>query len=327
MSAEEIHHYFRNYLPERRHVLQEASLTVFFFSCSREHSVCGLGEAAYAPAAQSMISGAFSIETRAMAASLCSPAECSSAAPRDKLRVDLSLRIMALALRALFIVALLGVLPALAVCATIQEPPRGPRSELVPIYAYCLSVPCVRGHAWQAGVTALHFSSVSLVTWGVDFVVQLQGEFQHTRSFCNPLAVIALVALLLGVFVRRLFLPIYCTNVFLYGRIIGNCGGVSLRGAVSDSRDSVWIVAIAGADGTFSPRDFLCPGITGPVTAVIHDMMPRRAHATSIGLYMFVTQINYRRTWSADCRQNFRPARSAIRLANFRGGDDSSADY
>ncbi len=29
----------------------------------------------------------------------------------------------------------------------------------------------------------------------------------------------------------------------------------------------------------------------GPVTAVIHDMMPRRAHATSVGVYMFVTQL------------------------------------
>ncbi len=29
----------------------------------------------------------------------------------------------------------------------------------------------------------------------------------------------------------------------------------------------------------------------GPVTAVIHDMMPKQAHATSIGVYMFVTQL------------------------------------
>src|SRR5258708_17844361 len=29
----------------------------------------------------------------------------------------------------------------------------------------------------------------------------------------------------------------------------------------------------------------------GPVTAVIHDMMPRRAHATSVGIYMFFTQL------------------------------------
>jgi disulfide bond formation protein DsbB len=29
----------------------------------------------------------------------------------------------------------------------------------------------------------------------------------------------------------------------------------------------------------------------GPVTAVLHDMMPRRAHATSVGVYMFATQL------------------------------------
>jgi MFS family permease len=29
----------------------------------------------------------------------------------------------------------------------------------------------------------------------------------------------------------------------------------------------------------------------GPVTAVLHDMMPRRAHGTSIGVYMFATQL------------------------------------
>lgn len=29
----------------------------------------------------------------------------------------------------------------------------------------------------------------------------------------------------------------------------------------------------------------------GPVTAVIHDLMPPRAHATSVGVYMFVTQL------------------------------------
>ena len=29
----------------------------------------------------------------------------------------------------------------------------------------------------------------------------------------------------------------------------------------------------------------------GPVTAVIHDMMPRRAHASSVGVYMFATQL------------------------------------
>ena len=29
----------------------------------------------------------------------------------------------------------------------------------------------------------------------------------------------------------------------------------------------------------------------GPVTAVLHDLTPQRAHATAIGVYMFVTQL------------------------------------
>src|SRR3989449_6529012 len=29
----------------------------------------------------------------------------------------------------------------------------------------------------------------------------------------------------------------------------------------------------------------------GPVTAVIHDLMPSRAHASSVGVYMFATQL------------------------------------
>jgi Flp pilus assembly protein protease CpaA len=42
--------------------------------------------------------------------------------------------------------------------------------------------------------------------------------------------------------------------------------------------------------GLFSSGFFLS-WYHGPVTAVIHDMMPRRAHATSIGIYMFFTQL------------------------------------
>jgi len=29
----------------------------------------------------------------------------------------------------------------------------------------------------------------------------------------------------------------------------------------------------------------------GPTTAVLHDLTPQRAHATAIGVYMFVTQL------------------------------------
>jgi MFS family permease len=41
----------------------------------------------------------------------------------------------------------------------------------------------------------------------------------------------------------------------------------------------------------FSVAFFFMSWYHGPVTAVLHDMMPRRAHATSVGVYMFATQL------------------------------------
>jgi MFS family permease len=43
--------------------------------------------------------------------------------------------------------------------------------------------------------------------------------------------------------------------------------------------------------GALALSAFFMSWYHGPVTAVIHDMMPRKVHATSIGVYMFVTQI------------------------------------
>ena len=41
----------------------------------------------------------------------------------------------------------------------------------------------------------------------------------------------------------------------------------------------------------FFVASFFMSWYHGPVTAVLHDMMPRRAHATSVGMYMFATQL------------------------------------
>jgi MFS family permease len=43
--------------------------------------------------------------------------------------------------------------------------------------------------------------------------------------------------------------------------------------------------------GAFFIAGFFMSWYHGPVTAVLHDMMPRRAHATSVGVYMFATQL------------------------------------
>jgi len=48
---------------------------------------------------------------------------------------------------------------------------------------------------------------------------------------------------------------------------------------------------MGGTHGSFFVSGFFLSWYHGPVTAVIHDMMPRRAHATSVGIYMFLTQL------------------------------------
>src|SRR5438874_9995162 len=68
---------------------------------------------------------------------------------------------------ALFAVALLGIFPGLALTG-LEDPPRGPRSEVVPI-PRLLSVPAFVSLI-AAGI-CITFSSVSLISWGVDFAV------------------------------------------------------------------------------------------------------------------------------------------------------------
>src|SRR5262249_53478030 len=125
----------------------------------------GLGEAAYAPAAQSMISGSFPNERRAMAQAIfasgmllggaCGQVVGGIIGPRHGWA------------QALFVVAFAGLLPAVALFS-VEEPPRGPRSAVVPIEKL-LSVPAFL--AMIAAGTCITFASVSLLTWGIDFAV------------------------------------------------------------------------------------------------------------------------------------------------------------
>jgi MFS family permease len=240
----------------------------------------GLGEAAYAPAAQSMISGAFPNELRARAQAIFASGMLLGGACGQVAGGIIGHRHGWQ--QALFVVAFAGLVPAVALF-TIDEPPRGPRSEVVPI-SRILSVP-----AFLAMITAgicITFSSVSLITWGIDFVKDYK-DFSVEEAAVK-LAVIAVIASLLGVLcgggvADRL------QKRFAYGRLVAI--GMALLLAtpfllfaiLSDNKPVVlWGLFIAG---------FFMSWYHGPVTAVIHDMMPRRAHSTSIGLYMFFTQL------------------------------------
>src|SRR5258707_14152344 len=94
---------------------------------------------------------------------------------------------------ALFVVAIAGSFAALALFG-INGPPRGPRSEVVPI-SKILSVPAFL--SMIAGGICITFAGVSLIHWAVDFAVNYK-DFS-LREASVGLAVITLLSLLLGV--------------------------------------------------------------------------------------------------------------------------------
>ncbi len=243
-------------------------------------SFVGLGEAAYAPAAQSMISGSFPQERRASAQAIFATGMLLGGVFGQGLGGIIGPHYGWQ--YALFIVALAGILPALALFG-VQEPPRGPRSDVVPIFRI-LSVPAFL--AMIAGGICITFASVSLLTWGVDFAVNYK-DFS-LREASISLGIITLLSLLLGVLCGG-YVADRLQKRFSYGRLIAI--GLALLLATpflllaiqSEEKRTVLIgLFIAG---------FFMSWYHGPVTAVIHDMMPRRAHSTSIGLYMFATQL------------------------------------
>ena len=240
----------------------------------------GIGEAAYAPAAQSMISGAFPVEKRAFAQAIFASGMLLGGAAGQSFGGLIAPHYGWQS--ALFAIALLGIVPALAIM-TLQEPARGPQTETCPIRTL-LTVPAFL--AMIAGGTCITFSSVSLLTWGVDFAVTYK-DFP-LRQASIALAVIGLVCSLCGVLFGG-YIADLLQKRFTFGRIIAIAVAFLLAApfvffAIQTEEQPLVLGALALAA-------FFMSWYHGPVTAVIHDMMPRRAHATSIGVYMFVTQL------------------------------------
>lgn len=243
-------------------------------------AMVGLGEAAYAPAAQSMISGAFPLERRAFAQAIFASGMLLGGASGLAFGGLIGPRYGWQA--ALLAVAVLGVLPGLALFG-LEEPPRGPRSEVVPILRL-LSVPAFV--AMIAAGICITFSSVSLVSWGVDFAVNYK-DFS-LREASVSLSLITLFFLVLGVLIGG-YVADRLHRILAYGRIIAAAVAFLLAApflllAIQSEEKSTVLVGFAIAV-------FFMSWYHGPVTAVLHDMMPRRAHATSIGVYMFATQL------------------------------------
>lgn len=240
----------------------------------------GLGEAAYAPAAQSMISGAFPQESRARAQAIFAAGMLLGGVGGQAFGGVVGQHYGWQS--ALFLVGLLGIIPGVAVFS-LEEPVRGARSEVVPILNL-LSVPAFL--AMIAAGTCITFANVSILFWGIDFAVSYK-EFS-LRQASVSLSLIALIASVLGVLVGG-YVADFLHRRFNYGRLLAIAIAFLIAAPfllVAIQSDEQWMV-LAG----LSIACFFMSWYHGPVTAVIHDMMPRRAHATSVGLYMFVTQL------------------------------------
>src|SRR5262249_6917024 len=147
-----------------------------------------------------------------------------------------------------------------------------------------LSVPAFV--AMIAAGVCITFASVSLLTWGVDFAVTYK-DFS-LRQAAVSLALIALASLVMGVLVGGVVAG-RLQKKYSYGRIMAIAlaflfAAPFLLLAIQSEEQRTVLIGLFVAS-------FFMSWYHGPVTAVIHDMMPRRAHATSIGLYMFVTQL------------------------------------
>jgi MFS family permease len=252
--------------------------TFAFLLMSR--ALVGVGEGAYAPAAQSMISGAFPQERRAFAQAIFATGMLLGGAAGFALGGILSEHYTWQHI--FYFAALAGLVPGLAVL-TIEDPPRGPRTEVVPLLKL-LSVPAFV--AMIAAGICITFCNVSLLTWGVDFAKDYK-DFT-VREAAVSLAAIALFSSILGVLMGG-YVADRLQRQFSYGRLVAiGCALLLatpflLFAILSDDK---WAVLT----GLFVSGFFLS-WYHGPVTAVIHDMMPRRAHATSVGIYMFLTQL------------------------------------
>ncbi len=183
---------------------------------------------------------------------------------------------------AFYVIGIPGLLLSFAILR-VEEPPRGPKSEAVPIRSL-LRVPAFVT-LLVSGVMVT-FASVAFITWGTDFVVRYKNfSLKEAGVSLGPTL---LVAALLGVLTGGALADIL-QKKFAYGRILTVALGFLFAApfilwAITTEEKLMIVVA-------FFTGGYFMSWYHGPVTAVIHDLMPPRAHASSVGVYMFVTQM------------------------------------
>ena len=240
----------------------------------------GIGEAAYAPAAQSLISDSFRIENRALAQSIFASGMILGGVAGLVLGGIMGERHGWQ--HAFIIVGVLGILPGLS-ALRLKEPVRRPRSEVVPV------IQLLRVPAFVAMIIAgicITFSSVSFVTWGIDYATNYKNF--SLKEAALSLAIIALLSSVIGALCGG-YVADRVQKRLKFGRILVIACAFVVAAPfllIAIQSEEKWIV-LAG----FFVSMFFMSWYHGPTTAVLHDLTPQRAHATAVGVYMFFTQL------------------------------------
>jgi MFS transporter, Spinster family, sphingosine-1-phosphate transporter len=236
----------------------------------------GVGEAAYAPAGNAMISATFPKGVRARVQGFFDLGMFTGGALGLALGAILA---QSVGWRpAFFIVGVPGVLLALSVRG-LPEQSRKSKTEKIPLRELA-RVPAylfVLVSGWFSA-----FAGYTYVIWGAEFVYRYKAF--SLRQAGILLGSVMLLAGILGVMTGACVAD-RLAKVFVWGR--------ALTPAIGFLVSAPFILAALHAGSKFAVLCLLFSGTFfmtwyhGPVTAVIHDLTPPRNHASAIGLYYF----------------------------------------
>ncbi len=257
-----------------------SGLATSFRALLSARALVGVGEAAYTPAANAMITGAFSREIRARVQGV----------------FDLGMFIggaMGLALGgiiaewvgwrpAFFIVGVPGLLLALSILR-LPEAPRPPREEQIPV-GHLLRVPAYV--MVLIGGWFLTFAGHSYIAWGTIFVHHYKG-FSLAEAGVS-MGAIVVVAGALGIMTGAAVADRLALH-FPWGRALAVAIGFLVSAPLTFM--ALQTPSKALFLGFFFLGMFFATWYHGPVTATIHDLIPPRAHATAMGVYYFFVNL------------------------------------
>lgn len=251
-----------------------------FGSLLTARALVGVGEGAYTPAATAIISGSFPQRIRARVQGV----------------FDLGMYLggaMGLALGgvladwvgwrpAFFVVGIPGFLLALSV-RRLPEPPRVVREQQVPM-RHLLRVPAYV--MVLVGGWFLTFAAHSYIAWGPTFVHHYKGFSMAEAGI--TLGATVVVAGFLGILAGATVADRLARRL-PWGRALTVAIGF-LVGA------PIILMALRTTSKTlfvsfFFLGMFFASWYHGPVTAIIHDLIPARAHGTAMGVYYFFVNL------------------------------------